>query len=102
MGIEGVITLIFSGIVAISTITNVILTAKLTKQTRLSRESFLEAHLSAYLVNSQTQPSFISLIIKNIGNGVARNASFDINKDIDYENVANTLNSINLEKRHSN
>ena len=96
MGIEGVITLVFSGIVAVSTIAYVVLTAKLTKQTRLSREFFLEAHLSAYLVSSEVHPGFISLVIKNIGKGVARNVEFNIIKDIDTDNAVKILKQITI------
>ena len=89
------VTLIFSGIVALSTIFYVILTGKLVRETRLSREFFLESHLIAFLVNSETSPDIVSLVIKNIGKGVARNVKCEVTKDIKYEN-ANSLSSIGI------
>jgi len=80
------LTLIFSGTVAVCTIVYSFLTIRLVRETRLSRELHLEAFMIAYLVNSETSPDIVSLIIKNIGNGVARNLRFKIIKDIDYPN----------------
>lgn len=78
------VTLIFSGIVALSTIAYVILTWKLARETRLSREFNLESHISAYLEVTETTPGIVMLIIKNIGKGIAKNVSFQVSKDIDY------------------
>lgn len=78
-------TLIFTGIVAISTVFYVVFTYKLVNETRLSREFFLESHIIAYLKNSETTPSLVSLIIKNIGKGLAKNVTFEVTKFIDYE-----------------
>jgi hypothetical protein len=81
-----IITLIFAGVVAISTAIYSFLTYRLVKETRLLREFHLEAHLIAYLVASETNPSITSLIIDNIGNGVARNLRFKIIRDVNYQN----------------
>lgn len=89
------VTLIFSGIVALSTIAYVVLTGKLVKQTRLSREFFLESHIIAFLVPSETSPHAVSLVIKNIGKGVATNVRCKVTKDIDYSN-ANPLSSVGI------
>ncbi len=85
MGTSEILTLFFSGIVAISTVTYAVFTYKLTKQTRLSREFQIEAHIVAYLANLETDPTAIRLIIKNVGKGVAKNVKFEIKKDIEYE-----------------
>lgn len=89
------LTLIFSGIVAVCTLIYSFLTIRLVRETRLSREFHLEAFMIAYLVNSETSPNIVSLIIKNIGNGVARNLRFKIIKDIDYPN-GNSLAEIGI------
>lgn len=52
LSIENQLMLVFSATVSISTIIYVFLTAKLAKQTRLSREFFLESHIIAYITNS--------------------------------------------------
>ena len=90
-----IVTLIFSGVVAISTIAYVVLTGKLVKETKLSREFFLDSQIIAYIVNFEASPSIVSLVIKNIGKGVAKNVRFQIIKDIEYRN-SNSLNKIGI------
>lgn len=92
------VTLIFSGVVTASTVVYVILTSNLVKETRKSREFFLEANIVAYLSNSENDPSRVYLNIKNIGKGVARDVSFKITKDIDYPNSFR-LNEFGIFKR---
>ena len=79
------ITLVFTGIVTICTAIYSYLTYKLVKETRLSREFHLEAHIIAYLVNGDSSPDIVSLIIKNIGNGVARNLRFRVLRDVNFD-----------------
>lgn len=90
-----IIALIFSGVVAICTIVYSYLTNRLVKETKLSREFHLEAYMIAYLVNSETSPDIVSLIVRNIGNGIARNLSLKIIKDIEYPNC-NKLNEFGI------
>ena len=79
------ITLIFSGIVAISTVFYVILTGKLVKETRIMRKSQIEPHIIAYLDVAESMADIVFLKIKNIGTGVAKNVVFTIIKDINYK-----------------
>ncbi len=90
-----IITLIFTGIVAICTAIYSYLTYKLVKETKLSREFHLEAHIIAYLTNAETSPDIVSLVIKNIGNGIAKNLRFKIIRDINYSSI-NQLKEIGL------
>ncbi len=92
------ITLVFSGIVAVATVIYSYLTLKLVRETKLSRELNLEAYMIAYLENSETSPDIHSLVIKNIGFGVARNLRFRIIKDIDYPD-SSSLSDIGLFKK---
>ena len=87
-----IITLIFTALVAICTLIYAILTSRLVKETRLSREFHLESHIISYLANSETTPDCVSLIVKNIGNGIARNVKFDVIKYIDYPNCMHISN----------
>jgi hypothetical protein len=89
-----IITLIFSGVVAISTIVYVVYTIKLTKETRLSREFFLDSHIITYLTIQETNDHFVDLKIKTIGKGVARNVKLTLlNKfDADFPNSEGFLN----------
>jgi hypothetical protein len=88
-----IITLIFSGVVSISTIVYVIYTIKLTKETRMSREFFLESYIITYLTKPETNDHFVDLKIKNIGKGVARNVKLTLlNKfDSDFSNSEGLL-----------
>ncbi|MDP2890510.1 MAG: hypothetical protein Q8P34_16280 [Bacteroidota bacterium] len=78
------ITLIFTGVVTICTAIYSYLTYKLVRETRLSREFHLEAHMIAYLVNGDSSPDIVSLVVRNIGNGIAKNLQFKIIRDISY------------------
>lgn len=89
------IALIFAGVVALCTIIYSILTNKLVKETKLSREFHLEAHMIAYLDCSEASPNNVNLIIKNIGNGIARNLRFNIIRDLRYDDC-NKLNNIGI------
>ena len=89
METTNVLMLIFSGIVAISTIIYVFLTYKLAEQTRLSREFFLESHIIAYITNSEASSGIVNLVIENIGKGVAKNVKFEIIKDVESTKITN-------------
>ncbi len=79
------ITLIFSGIVAFSTLVYAILTWKLVKETKIMRKSQIEPYIVAYLDVAESRADIVFLKIKNIGPGVAKNVVFTIIKDIDYK-----------------
>ena len=81
---SSIVTLIFSGIVAISTVFYVILTWRLVSETKLLRKSQIEPHIIAYLDVAETTPSVVYIYTKNIGSGIASNVRFRIKKDINY------------------
>jgi hypothetical protein len=87
------LTLIFSGVVTASTVAYVILTAKLVKETRTMRKNQVEPHIVAYLDITETKADIVYLKTKNIGQGVALNVKFNIEKDINYPK-AKSLKSI--------
>ncbi|HKL43368.1 MAG TPA: hypothetical protein VJ962_12375 [Clostridia bacterium] len=78
---SGVISLIFSGVVAASTVVYSILTSKLVSETIKMRKVETEPELSVIIQPREEFISFIDLIIKNIGNGPAYDISFDISKE---------------------
>ena len=90
------ITAIFTAVIAVFTIVYSIFAYKLFQESKLSREFHLEAHMIAYLVNAETSPDIVSLIIRNIGNGIARNLRFRIIHDIDYPDNSNQLKEIGI------
>ena len=82
-----IITLVFSATITISTIFYVVLTNKLAKETRLSREFFLESKISAYLEVGEAAPSYVYLTIKNLGKGIAKNVRFTIEDQFEHPNA---------------
>jgi hypothetical protein len=85
-------TLIFSGVVTVSTIAYVYLTARLVKETRIMRKSQVEPQIIAYLDLAETKADIVYLKTKNIGLGVAKNVRFTIIKDLDYPDARKLSN----------
>lgn len=75
------LTLLFSFVVAASTVCYVVLTSRLVSETRLMRKAQVEPHIIAYLSNSETHSRIVHLYTKNIGQGVGLNVRFTIIKD---------------------
>ena len=73
----GVLSLIFSGVVTISTVVYAILTAKLVSETRKIREVQTEPKIQITLKPFEFAISCIRLHIKNIGFGLAKNIIFN-------------------------
>ena len=90
---SNIITLIFSGIVAVSTVFYVVLTARLVKETRIMRKSQVEPHIIAYLDVAEAMTDVVFIKIQNIGVGVALDVKFTIHKDINYPR-AKSLNKL--------
>jgi hypothetical protein len=86
------LTLVFSGVVTVSTIAYVILTARLVKETRIMRKNQVEPHILAYIDIAETKADIVYLKTKNIGLGVAKNVRFKIIKDIDYTGARRLAN----------
>lgn len=69
-----------------ATIVYVLFTHKLVKESRKLREQSLEAHIICYLVSAENSPSLVSLIIENVGKGVATNIRGEVIRDIAFAN----------------
>ena len=78
-----VLQIVFSGVVAISTVVYAILTWKLVSETRKSREFQVTPNVNIYLERGEVNQSYIYLIFTNSGSGVAKNVQFEILKDFD-------------------
>ncbi|WP_027375709.1 hypothetical protein [Kaistella palustris] len=74
-------TLIFSALVAISTVVSLILNSKLTREARLTREHKDSPDINVYLKRAEADPSFIFVVFENIGLGYAKNVKFTIIQD---------------------
>ena len=81
----GALTVIFTFIVAISTVVYAILTWKLVSETRALRKAQTEPKLSISLENNKVAFGFVDLVIKNIGYGPAYNISFKVEPDFEYQ-----------------
>lgn len=79
-----IIQILFSGIVALSTIFYVILTSKLVSETRRMRELQITPDVTIYLDRGEADPSLIYIVFKNIGLGNAKNLKVEIIKDFKY------------------
>lgn len=92
----GVITLTFSGVVAISTIVYAILTSSLVSETKKLRKIQSEPSLLIYLFPKPDIINLIELVIENVGNGPAINIKFEIDQDLKF--MHKKLSDVNLIK----
>lgn len=76
--------IIFSGVVAFSTIIYAVLTWRLVSETKKTRKIQITPDIHAYFEMSETDATFIYLIIENIGYGVAKYVKFKIIKDFQF------------------
>ena len=81
----GALTVIFTFIVAISTVFYAILTWKLVSETRALRKAQTEPKLSITLENNKIAFGFLDMIIKNVGYGPAYNITFKVEPDFEYQ-----------------
>ena len=75
---------VFTGVVALSTVVYAVLTWKLVAETRTMRESQTEPRVSIRVESDITGAPGYELVIRNEGQGVARNVSFEFEGDPSY------------------
>jgi len=78
-----IITLIFAGVVALSTVVYAILTQRLVNETRIMRRSQTNPEVSVSLSHNEISISFIDLLVENIGMGPAYDIKFKVIKDFE-------------------
>ncbi|MDH4129586.1 MAG: hypothetical protein OEV44_12575 [Spirochaetota bacterium] len=81
MDLNATLMLIFSGLVAVSTVVYACLTWKLVSETRRLRKVQTEPNVFINLQLRENNINFVDLIIQNIGNGNAHNIKFSVNTD---------------------
>jgi len=91
------LTLLFSGVVAFSTVVYAILTWQLVKENRKIRETQTEPVISIFIVQSEQWINLIDLVVRNIGLGPAYNLEFSVEPDFVYEK-GRKLSEINFIK----
>lgn len=93
--------LLFSGVVAASTVAYAILTWKLVSETRRMRKVQTEPNIFVSIQSKEYWIGFIDLIIENIGLGPACNLRFEIKPDFEYSK-GRFLSSLNFMKNGVN
>jgi len=76
--------LIFSGVVAFSTVIYSILTWKLVSETRKTREFQTTPDINIYFERAEADASFTYIVFANSGLGYAKNVKFEILSDFKY------------------
>ncbi len=84
MELDQILTLIFSGIVAISTVVYAILTSRLVKETRATRLLQTTPDVQVYLEKAETNAHLVYFIIENFGFGKACDVKFSIVEDFKF------------------
>jgi len=87
MDLNQSLTLLFSGIVAISTVVYAVLTSKLVKETRASRLIQITPDVQLYFEKAETETHFVYFIIENFGLGIASDVKFKIIKDFNKYDI---------------
>jgi hypothetical protein len=88
-----VLQIIFSGLVAISTVIYSLLTWKLVTETRKIRKFQITPDINIYFERAEADASFVYIVFKNSGLGHAKNVKFEILKDFEfYDNENFQLN----------
>lgn len=82
MATESILNIIFSAMVAGSTVVYVILTRKLVNETRKLRKAQTEPKISIRIEPNENCIRYCDMIIQNIGLGPAYNINFDVSSDI--------------------
>lgn len=76
---SGALSVLFAGIVAISTIIYAILTGSLVRETKKMRKVQTEPKIAVYLEQNNAIQNSLDMVIKNIGMGSAHNIKFEKN-----------------------
>jgi len=84
MELDQILTLIFSGLVAVSTVIYAILTSSLVKETRATRLLQTTPDVQVYLEKAETDAHSVYFIIENFGFGKASDVKFTIIKDFNF------------------
>lgn len=82
---SGALAIVFSAVVAITTVVYAILTWKLVSETKKMRKSQTEPHVSVNIQPKEESIYFIEMIVENIGLGPAYNVKFEVDPDFEYE-----------------
>jgi hypothetical protein len=80
--VSGILTIIFSALVAFSTVVYAVLTWKLVGETKKLREAKTEPNVSISIKPNEHCMLYCDMIIQNIGLGSAYNLNFNVGSDV--------------------
>ncbi|MGB4263292.1 MAG: hypothetical protein WBJ29_07140 [Fervidobacterium sp.] len=83
MSLSDIISLVFSGVVAISTVVYAVLTYQLTSETRKMREAQTEPKISISIQHREEYIKLLDMIVENIGQGPAYGVKFEVDPDFE-------------------
>lgn len=83
MSLSDIISLVFSGVVAISTVVYAVLTYQLTSETRKMREAQTEPKISLSIQHREEYIKLLDMIVENIGQGPAYGVKFEVDPDFE-------------------
>ncbi|HOK88334.1 MAG TPA: hypothetical protein PK404_05825 [Fervidobacterium sp.] len=84
MSLSDIISLVFSGVVAISTVVYAVLTYQLTSETRKMCEAQTEPKISLSIQPREEYIKLLDMIVENIGQGPAYRVKFEVNPDFEF------------------
>lgn len=87
MDLNTSLTLLFSGVVAISTVVYAVLTRNLVKETKTSRLINITPNVHVYFSKAETSMHSVYFLIENFGYGVAVDLKLKIIKDFNNHNI---------------
>jgi len=96
---NGGLNLLFSFVVAISTVFYVVLTRQLVAETKRMRQAQQKPRISMTIQPREDLLNFVDLIIENIGLGAAYNVKFEIEPDSEYGFKQGKLSNVGFIKR---
>ena len=82
---SGILLIVFSLIVTLSTVCYVFLTKSLVSETKKMRKAQTAPNIFVSIKSKEEYPGIVDLIVQNIGLGTAYNLRFDVNPDFEYE-----------------
>lgn len=91
---SGALTVIFTGVVTISTVVYAVLTAQLVNETRKMRQAQTEPKLEITLKSSEHWISLLRLHIKNIGLGPAYDIAFKVYGEPDTDGAQEIIKDV--------
>ena len=91
---SGVIGLLFSFVVTLSTVFYAYLTMNLVKETKRLREVQTEPTLEIFFRSHDASISLLEFVIKNVGQGSAYDITFDLSSNLDEAGADELLNDL--------